>query len=312
MVSIITIFLNAEKFLKESIESVFGQTYDNWELLLIDDGSIDGSAAIAQGYAKKYPERVRYFEHDNHQNRGKSSSRNLGIWNGRGIYLAFLDSDDIFLPQKLERQVQILETHPGAAMVYGPTQYWFSWTGKVKDKKRNFVGKLGVQPNTLFNPPTLLVQFLKNSGTVPCICGLLARRQIVIDVGGFDINIQHMYEDQVLLAKICLEAPVYVESGCWDRYRQHPDSSSHMAIQTGEYHPVWPNPARLTFLNFLLKYFDEKRIKDAAIRKILQRELWLFRHPTLHRLVSLVSFLKCRMIYYLKLKVVLQRVNEKY
>src|SRR5438105_1562536 len=99
LVSAITIFLNEEKFLQEAIASVFAQTYDNWELLLVDDGSTDASTEIALRYAKQYPEKVRYVEHRGHQNRGMSAARNLGIRNAKGQYIAFLDADDVWLPK---------------------------------------------------------------------------------------------------------------------------------------------------------------------------------------------------------------------
>src|SRR5215211_5603498 len=90
-VSAIIIFLNAEKFIEEAIESVFGQTYDDWELLLVDDGSTDYSTQIALRYAEHYPEKVRYLEHPGHENRGMSAARNLGLSHARGEYVAFLD-----------------------------------------------------------------------------------------------------------------------------------------------------------------------------------------------------------------------------
>src|SRR5918999_1055965 len=110
LVSVIMIFLNAEKFIEEAIESVFAQTYDSWELLLVDDGSTDDSTDIALRYAQQNPERVRYLEHDSHLNRGMSASRNLGITHAIGEYIAFLDADDVWLPHKLEQQVAILSS----------------------------------------------------------------------------------------------------------------------------------------------------------------------------------------------------------
>src|SRR5215218_6539451 len=93
LVSIVTNFLDAERFIQETIKSVFAQTYENWELLLVDDGSTDGSTQIALQYSKQYPEKVRYLEHPGHQNRGASASRNLGMVHARGEYIAFLDAD---------------------------------------------------------------------------------------------------------------------------------------------------------------------------------------------------------------------------
>ncbi|HEX8089705.1 MAG TPA: glycosyltransferase family 2 protein, partial [Blastocatellia bacterium] len=96
LVSVIIIFLNAEEFIAEAIESVFDQTYSDWELLLVDDGSTDASAEIALRYAAGYRGRVRYLEHEGHQNRGMSASRNLGIASARGEFVAFLDADDVW------------------------------------------------------------------------------------------------------------------------------------------------------------------------------------------------------------------------
>ncbi len=79
LISCIIIFFNAgDKFFIEAIQSVFAQTYENWELLLVDDGSTDGSTDIAISYTQKYPEKVFYLEHEGHQNRGMSATRNLG------------------------------------------------------------------------------------------------------------------------------------------------------------------------------------------------------------------------------------------
>jgi glycosyltransferase involved in cell wall biosynthesis len=286
LVSIITIFLNAEKFLGEAIESVLNQTYSNWELFLIDDGSTDNSATIAQRYAAQYPHQICYLEHPNHQNRGKSTSRNLGIQQARGEYLTFLDADDVFLPHKLERQVAILAVQPGTGMVYGQTEYWYRWTGNTAGGKRDFLSRLGVRPHAVFQPPALVARFLKDGGTVPCLCAILVRRSVVTGVGAFDESIQHMYEDQVFLARLCLAAPVYVADGGNERYRQHPESSSNVAISSGEYHPWRPNPARYAFLKWLAAYGRAQGVEDASFWNVLQRELWLYRHPTLHRLVN--------------------------
>ena len=79
LVSVITIFLNEERFLEEAIQSVFQQSYTNWELLLVDNGSADASTRLAQRYADEDPDVVRYLEHEGHPNRGMSTSHNLGI-----------------------------------------------------------------------------------------------------------------------------------------------------------------------------------------------------------------------------------------
>jgi glycosyltransferase involved in cell wall biosynthesis len=161
LVSVVMPFLNAPAFMQETLESVFAQTYDGWELLLVDDGSTDASTAMARRYAQQYPEKVRYVEHPAHQNRGVSASRNLGVNHANGQYVALLDADDVWLSQKLRRQVATLQSHPEAAMTYGPSQWWYSWTGDPEDSTRDYLQSLGVQANTLFKPPTLLSLFLR-------------------------------------------------------------------------------------------------------------------------------------------------------
>src|SRR5438876_6978821 len=138
LVSVIVIFFNAEEFIQEAIQSVFAQTYASWELLLVDDGSTDGSFAIAQRCAKASG-KVRYLEHAGHENRGMSVSRNLGIANATGEYIAFLDADDVWLPHKLEQQVAALESQPEVGMIYGPAQWWYSWSGNPEDLQRDYI-----------------------------------------------------------------------------------------------------------------------------------------------------------------------------
>lgn len=284
LISVIIIFYNAEKFLGQAIESIIAQTCQPWELLLVDDGSTDRSAEIARQYAAQLPEKLRYLTHEGRRNCGKSVSRNLGIRQARGDYLAFLDADDVYLPEKLERQAAILDAHPEATMVYGPTQYWFGWNGNPLDSRRNFIGRLGVRPDRLYHSPELLAHYLKDSGIVPGICSLLVRRQPVIDFGGFDERFPNLYEDQVFLAKCCLAGAVFVDDGCWDRYRQHPDSSSNIAIKNGEYHPANPNPARATFLDWLENYLIDRKISDPELWDALKKELSPYRYSAAGRL----------------------------
>ncbi|WP_414584595.1 glycosyltransferase family 2 protein [Scytonema sp. PCC 10023] len=295
LVSAIIIFLNAvEKFFEEAIESVFSQTYDNWELLLVDDGSTDNSTQIALRYAQQYPEKVRYLEHEGHQNRGMSAARNLGIRNARGEYIALLDADDIWLPQKLEKQVAILEAQPEAKMVYGSTLMWFSWTGNPEVVQLDWPRGLGVQPDTLVKPPTLLTLFLEGKAQTPGTCGVLIRRDVIKDVGGFEESFRGMFEDQAFFYKVCLKVPVFVESGSWDRYRQHSKGACYTAERLEQFHPLKPNPAHLTFLNWVEKYLSEQGVKNTEVWQAFKTALWPYRHPILYCLSKYAQRLKRR------------------
>jgi glycosyltransferase involved in cell wall biosynthesis len=278
LVSVIIIFWNAEAFLAEAIASVLAQTYPDWELLLVDDGSSDGSPAIAQQAVATAPERMRYLCHPEHANRGMSASRNLGIAHAQGTYLAFLDADDVWFPQTLEEQVEILQEQPKAGMVYGPIQWWYSWTDRPEDRDRDYVECLGVPANTLVGPPRLLSLILRNRAAVPS--GLLLRRDLIERVGGFEDAFRGEYEDQVFCAKVCLNADVFASDRCWYRYRQHPDSCVSVGIRTGATHS-----ARLTYLNWLAEYLSSIGIADAGVWRALRLEFWRFRHPRAYRLL---------------------------
>ena len=106
LVSVITPCYNAEKFIAEAIRSVIAQTYKNWEMLICDDCSMDRSAEIIKSYSEK-DKRIKYFKTPKASG-SPAIPRNIAIDHAKGRYLAFLDSDDIWLPHKLEEQLRLL------------------------------------------------------------------------------------------------------------------------------------------------------------------------------------------------------------
>lgn len=105
LVSIITPAYNSEKFIAETIVSVQNQTYENWELIVVDDCSSDKTAEIVLSFLEKDP-RIKYIR--NEYNRGSAYSRNVALQNANGKWIAFLDSDDVWFPEKLERQIEFM------------------------------------------------------------------------------------------------------------------------------------------------------------------------------------------------------------
>lgn len=280
LVSGIIIFLNAQKFIEEAIGSVFAQTYENWELLLVDDGSTDESTEIAQGYAEKYPEKLRYLDRENYENWGISAARNLGIGNAKGEYIAFLDADDIWLPNKLEQQLAILEAQPEATMLYGSTTLWYSWTGNSEDSQRDRIPDLGIQLDIMFKSPISLNLLVKRKATALCTCNALVRTEALEKVSEFDGRFQKTYEDRAFCTKILLEEPV-VADRYWHEYQQHPASCYSTTKSTGQ-----SDLARLVFLNWLEEYLSPQRVKDTEVGKLLKRELLPNRHPRLYRVLE--------------------------
>ncbi|MFT4803160.1 MAG: teichuronic acid biosynthesis glycosyltransferase TuaG, partial [Psychroserpens sp.] len=113
MISVILPFFNSDQYLEASIDSVINQSIDNWELLLINDGSTDHSKTIALSFADS---RIRYFEQ---KNRGVSAARNLGLANMKGDYFCFLDSDDVFPSKSLESRILVFENSTNIDFVDG-------------------------------------------------------------------------------------------------------------------------------------------------------------------------------------------------
>jgi glycosyltransferase involved in cell wall biosynthesis len=231
---------------------------------------------MARTFTHRYPDKIRYLDHDGHENLGMSASRNVGIRNAVGEFIAFLDADDTWFPYTLEEQVAILDRENQAAMVYGPLLWWYSWTELPEDQARDYKEELGVPSNTLIRPPTLLPLILRDKAAVPS--GILVRRQAINHVGGFEDSFRGEYEDQVFCAKLCLHAPVFASNHCWYRYRQHPNSSVAIGQITGK-----TDSYRLTFLNWLEEYLYRHKIKNLGIWCALQYELIRFRYPGLFR-----------------------------
>ena len=139
LVSIIVPVYNAEKFILETIDSVAVQTYPHWELLLVEDGSTDGTVAAIEEYIRQKKERrIRLICQPS--NMGAARARNRGLGEAQGRYIAYLDADDLWAPRKLELQLMFMEAQ-GAAFAF--TGYEFA------DEKARGMGKVVRVPQTL-------------------------------------------------------------------------------------------------------------------------------------------------------------------
>ncbi|WP_249869266.1 glycosyltransferase family 2 protein [Oceanobacillus saliphilus] len=105
LISVITPSYNAEKFIGYTIESVLNQTYSNWEMVIVDDCSTDNTTSIVKEYMER-DKRIKLFVLE--ENSGSAVARNTAMENAKGQYIAFLDSDDLWLPEKLEKQLSFM------------------------------------------------------------------------------------------------------------------------------------------------------------------------------------------------------------
>jgi glycosyltransferase involved in cell wall biosynthesis len=276
MTSIIIPFLNPAPFLEEAIQSVFAQTYPDWELLLVDDGSTDGSAELARGYAEKHPDRIFYLEHSGHLNRGTPASRNLGIRNASGKYIAFLDSDDVWMPDKLASQTALLEARPDVVMTYGPCLLWYSWSGDNQAKKvQDTPQHTGIRGCVVFAPPELLKMEIQDSDMLLSPSGMLVRRGAAIAAEGFAERFCgriQMYEDHSFYSKLTIGENVLISDQPCFKYRQHPESCVSGVIRSG----IFDN-LRIDFLLWLSDYLGQAHPSDTEIRAVIAKEVRLLR-----------------------------------
>jgi glycosyltransferase involved in cell wall biosynthesis len=269
-VSVIVCFLNEAPFLAEAVHSIVGQTFTDWELWLVDDGSTDGSSDIARQLAATDPARIGCVEHADHRNLGLSASRNAGIAQARGRYIAFLDADDVWTANKLTEQTAILEQHADAAMVMGASLYWRSWS--AASTGADIVVPIGAENDAVIAPPQLMTTLYPlGAGAAPPPSNLLLRRDVVQQVGGFEASFRGplmLYEDQAFLSKVYRRHPVYVAGACWVRYRQRPDSIVSTTMAAGRYWQI-----RLHFLRWLEQDLARSGLVLPAVQSALSQAI---------------------------------------
>ena len=147
-ISVVIPVYNATPYLAEAITSVLGQTCPPDEIIVVDDGSTDGSADIAHSFGTA----VRCMAQDNH---GQAAARNLGVTHSTGDVLAFLDADDLWLPDKLERQLTALAANPQLEAVLGGAENFIS--PELDEVQRNLLARSAAQTGN-YHAGTLLIR----------------------------------------------------------------------------------------------------------------------------------------------------------
>jgi cellulose synthase/poly-beta-1,6-N-acetylglucosamine synthase-like glycosyltransferase len=206
-VSIVIPAYNAMTYLPDTLASVFQQTFSDFEVLLVDDGSTDSIQTwVAQTVSDR---RVRLISQPN---QGLSAARNTGITHSQSEYIAFLDADDLWHPTKLAQQVQWLDAHPTVGLIYNQTAQIDSAgtpTGRVLGSE--IAGNI-------------LPQMLQRN-IIDCPSSVLVRRQCFDRVGLFDRTLRSV-EDWDMWIRIAAIYPVAVICKPLVYYRQHPSNMS--------------------------------------------------------------------------------------
>jgi len=191
-VSVIIPTYNCETYVGQAVESVLAQTYQDFELIVVDDGSTDNTRQVLEPYL----DRITYLYQEN---QGESAARNRGIQMAQGEYVAFLDSDDLWLPRKLERQVAAMEVSPEAILVYSYS-YVINASGEqicFHGSDRLCQGKAGL--HQVF-AQLVMYNLIANPGTV------MVHKQSLVETTPFDPTIQ-WGEDWDLWLRLSLKGP---------------------------------------------------------------------------------------------------------
>lgn len=181
-ISVIIPVYNVERYVAATIHSVLLQTYQNFELIIVDDGSPDRSVEICQQFTDK---RIKIIQQ---KNRGVSAARNTGILQAKGEYLAFLDGDDLWLPQKLERHINHLESSPHVGVS-------FSYSAFI-DEMGQSVGMYQISKLKDITPSLILCRNPVGNGSTPVI-----RREVFEAIklkGSYQNNKNNYYFDEQL------------------------------------------------------------------------------------------------------------------
>lgn len=136
-VSVLIPCYNAGRFLKAALESILAQTYTDYEIILVDDGSEDNTAAVAA----QYPQ-IRYIRHEH---KGVSAARNAAVALAKGEFITFLDADDMWMPQKLEKQVAYMTQHPECELVYAVARNFFDGVPEAMTRRQKELMEAGLE-----------------------------------------------------------------------------------------------------------------------------------------------------------------------
>ena len=207
LVSIITPAFNSEKFITETIMSVLHQTYQDWEMIIVDDCSTDKTAEIIRSFQVK-ESRIIYLT--NEINKGAAFSRNLALKNAKGKWIAFLDSDDVWHPEKLEKQIKFMTEN----------NYHFSYTNYSEiDKNSNEKG-------VILTGPKIITRHKMLAYCWPGCLTVIYDAEFVGLIQTIDIRIN---EEYALWINVSKKTDCYLLDENLAKYRRHSNSLSHQS-----------------------------------------------------------------------------------
>jgi teichuronic acid biosynthesis glycosyltransferase TuaG len=255
LVSVIMPAFNSERYIAQAIRTVIAQTVENWELIVVDDGSMDGTAAVVAQFVKQ-DSRVKYVYQ---KNAGLGNARNTAFRHSSGDLIAFLDSDDLWLSNKLQLQIDAM-TREEVDVVY--TNGFIFAGDNIADESTTFP----IIPGQRTGPEMLNELLIRNS--IP-VLSVMARRRVLEDAGGFNEDVRGRgCEDYDLWLRLARQGATFF--GLDEklvRYRRHAAAMTH--ADSNLYAPM---------LEVFTRHCDSSslpRVQLRSVRRDLNRRLIL-------------------------------------
>jgi glycosyltransferase involved in cell wall biosynthesis len=212
MVSVCIASYNHARFLPAALDAILGQTFRDFEIVVVDDGSTDNSIEILQTYAQKHPQAMRVFTHPGGRHLGISATINLTVEKARGGYWCPHASDDVSYADRLERQVAFLESHPDVGWVYGVAD-------RINKEGTLLEGLFGCDLSAFPNLVERLIFSNPIAGVTPMV-----RRECVLEVGPFEPGL--LYSDWEFWVRLAARYPPAFLPGAVVKYRMHGNNTS--------------------------------------------------------------------------------------
>ncbi|QKY15578.1 glycosyltransferase family 2 protein [Halorubrum sp. CBA1229] len=207
-VSVVIPVYNSSDTLPRALTSALSQTYDDIEIIVIDDGSIDDTEEVMASFDDR---RIRFFQHE--KNRGGSAARNTGIEHATGEYIAFLDADDEWFPSKVERQVNVLESR---------SDQWIATYSNFKQKRSNviieFIDKYISRPTGFEGDDIIIDNILRRTFSHGGTSSLLVKKSAINLIDGFDEMFQRHQDLEFILRLLQVGKMAFTDEILFKKY----------------------------------------------------------------------------------------------
>lgn len=257
MVSIVVPVYNASEFIEETIESVIDQTYEDWELILINDGSKDDSVEKIKNY--KNNSKITLLEHPNSTNLGVSKSRERGIKAAKGDFIAFLDADDVFYSNKLRAQLDVFSRFEEVVLIHSRVDI-------LNNSRFEFNNDFALAADDRIYELHEKSNWLQSNEI--CNSTVMVKSSIVKNIQ-FGLPQLFQFEDWLLWCLIANKGKFYYQNNSQIRYRVHPKSATASILEKGLVYPY----SKIEFLISLYLLSQHNSIYDSKIIVQLKESL---------------------------------------